>query len=154
MSKNSSPEAAEHCAEHCASKLMETVPSVMQFIRAEMRSQREPSLSVPQFRVLVYLDRHPNASLSAVADHLGVTRATASTTVDRLVRQGFIDRAEHPEERRLVMLKLTEVGTDRLTQMRQTTRQKIVAMLGGLSSDELNHITAGLELLNQVFLAK
>lgn len=138
-------------AEQCALKLMETVPTVMQFIRTEMRSQREPSLSVPQFRVLIYLDRHPDASLSALADHLGVTRATASTTVDRLVRQGVVSRVEHPTERRLVMLKLTQEGSDRLTQLRQITRQKIAALLGDLSTQDLDNVTAGLELLSQVF---
>ena len=41
----------------CAALLMDVVPLVMRRIRMEMRSQRMPSLSVPQLRALIYLYR-------------------------------------------------------------------------------------------------
>ncbi|MBD3884128.1 MarR family transcriptional regulator [Phormidium tenue FACHB-886] len=138
-------------AEHCAASLMETVHPIMQFIRTEMRGQRDPALSVPQFRMLAFLNRHAGASLSEAAEHLGVTRATASTMTDRLVQQGLVDRSEHPQERRYVVLKLTSSGNDRLQQMRAATRLKITALLEGLTAEELTTITAGLTALNQVF---
>jgi DNA-binding MarR family transcriptional regulator len=134
-----------------ASELMEAMPAIMQFVRAEMRSQREPSLSVPQFRVLAFLGRHPHASLSKVADHIGITRATASTMVDRLVQRELVDRQEDPHERRHIMLKLTQMGSDRLEEMRNTTRQKIADLLDELTPKELDHVAIGLTLLGRVF---
>lgn len=138
-------------AEQCAADLMETIHPIMQFIRTEMRNQREPSLSVPQFRMLAFLHRHPGVSLSEVAEHLGVTRATASIMTDRLVQRGLIDRSEHPQIRRQIMLKLTETGDDRLQQMRQATRHKLAALLDQLTPEELAEISAGLSALNRVF---
>lgn len=137
--------------EQCAAALLETIHPIMQFIRTEMRSQREPSLSVPQFRLLGFLSRHPGSSLSEVADHLGVTRATASSMTDRLVQRGLVDRAEDPEERRHVMLKLTATGQEQLEQMRQITRLKIAELLGGLTPEELSSLSIGLKILGQVF---
>lgn len=137
--------------EQCATALMETIHPIMQFIRTEMRSQREPSLSVPQFRLLGFLSRHPGSSLSEVADHLGVTRATASSMTDRLVQRGLVDRVEDPDERRHVMLSLTVTGQDQLEQMRQITRLKIAELLGGLTPEELDSLSAGLKILGQVF---
>lgn len=137
--------------DQCAADLMEAIHPIMQFIRKEMRSERDPSLSVPQFRVLAFLTLHPGASLSDVADHLGVTRATASTMVDRLVKRGLIDRAEHPQERRHVMLKLTQRGTDQLQQMRNITSSKIADLLVHLSAQELSGISQALLTLREIF---
>lgn len=140
-------------SEQCATALMEAIHPIMQFIRTEMRSQREPSLSVPQFRLLGFLDRHPDASLSEVAEHLGVTRATASAMTDRLVQRELVDRAEDPQERRQIMLKLTPLGRDQLEQMRDRTRRKIAHLLDELPPEELAEVSAGLVRLSQVFKA-
>lgn len=134
-----------------AAELMETIPVIMQFIRTEMRGQREPSLSVPQFRVLVFLARYPNSSLSELAEHLGVTRATASTMTNRLVQQGLVDRREDPQQRRQIMLKLTQIGSDRLEEMRAITRNKIADLLDGVTIEELANISAGFTILRKVF---
>jgi DNA-binding MarR family transcriptional regulator len=146
------PSAAEpSAAEQCAAELMETIYPIMQFIRTEMRSQRESSLSVPQFRVMVFLSRHAGASLSEVAEHLGVTRATASVMVDRLVQHGLLDRTDDPQERRQIRLSLTQIGGDRLSEMREVTRQKIATLLKRLTAEELENVAAGLTALRRVF---
>lgn len=140
-------------AEQAAAELMEAMPAIMQFVRIEMRSQREPALSVPQFRVLAFLSCNPNASLSEVAEHIGITRASASTMIERLVQKRFVDRQEDPNERRHVMLKLTQIGSDRLEEIRSKTRHTIAVFLNELSPEELNHVSMGLTLLGQVFKA-
>ncbi|UBF30034.1 MarR family transcriptional regulator (plasmid) [Kovacikia minuta CCNUW1] len=137
--------------EQCAEALMETIHPILQFIRAEMRSQRSPSLSVPQFRVLAFLGRHPGTSLSEVAEHSGVTRATASNLIDRLVQQQFVDRIEHPQERRSVMLTLTQLGSAHLERSRQSTRQTIAQLLTQLTPEELTTVSSGLQILDAVF---
>src|SRR4030095_202159 len=75
-------------ADRCARDVMEIVPVVMRVIRAEMRLRGGRCASVPQLRALGLVHRHPGASLTEVAVHLGVTPATASVLVDRLVRRG------------------------------------------------------------------
>jgi DNA-binding MarR family transcriptional regulator len=137
--------------ESCARGVMETVPLVMRFLRAEIRRQRTRSLSVPQFRALVFLSRHPGASLSSMADHLGVTRPTASALVDRLVRRGLVTRTEHPQERRRIVLALTLSGARHLQQAREVARARIAGVLAGLSTAELRKIAEGIALLERVF---
>ena len=138
-------------AARAASELMEAMPVIMQFVRTEMRSQREPSLSVPQFRVLAFLSRHPDASLSEVSEHIGITRATASPMIERLVQRSLVDRQADPTERRHIMLKLTPEGSARLEEMRGRTRQKLAEQLNGLTLAELEQVSAGLKILGRVF---
>ncbi|MBW4658135.1 MAG: MarR family transcriptional regulator [Drouetiella hepatica Uher 2000/2452] len=138
-------------ATQCATELMETIPAVMQFIRTEMRGQNAALLSVPQFRVLGFLNRHPNSSLSEVAEHLGVTRATASAMTDRLVQRGFLSRIDDPQKRRQVMLNLTEVGSNQLQQSRGKTRDTIAELMQPLTEEQLLSLSAGLAILRKVF---
>ena len=137
--------------ELCAHEVMETVPLVMHFIRTEMRSRRAPLLSVPQFRVLTYLNRVPGAPLASVAEHLGVTRSTASAIVDRLVRRKLVNRTEDPQERRCVVLTLTAAGAQHLQQAREAACADIAKVLAGLSAADLLRVTAGLALLGGAF---
>ena len=59
--------------EECARELLEVVPLVMRDIRTQMRSERTPDLTVPQFRTMLFIDRNMGASLSEVAEHIGIT---------------------------------------------------------------------------------
>lgn len=137
--------------EQCAVEVMETVPLVMRFLRTEMRRQRSTDLSVPQFRALGFLSRHPGASLSDLAEHLGITRATASVTVDRLVRRGLIDRIDDPHERRRLTLTLTDDGNLQLEQARVAAHASVSEVLENLSQAKLLQIAQGLALLGEAF---
>ena len=135
----------------CAHAVMETVPLVMRFIRAEMRRHGAPVLSVPQLRALAFLDRNGGACLFNVADHLGVTRPTASVIVDRLVRRGLLARADDPRERRRIALTLTPKGTRLLDEARSATRAWMAGVLAPLSRRTLGRIEEGISLLGSAF---
>lgn len=137
--------------ERCAREIMETVPMVMRFIRRELRDQGALFLSVPQLRALVYLDRCPGTDLSGLADHLGVTAATASAVVNRLVQQGFVNREAHPQKRRHVVLTLTRSGSQRLRHVRETAYSMVRNVLADRSASELQKIMEGIALLGHVF---
>lgn len=135
----------------CARTVMETVPLVMRFIRGEMRRQSAPLLSVPQFRALAFLHQRPGTCLFAVADHLGVSRPTASTIIDRLVRRGLVTRSVDPHERRRVILRLTQKGARHLLQARKATRAWMADVLGPFPRGTLHRIAEGVNLLGQAF---
>jgi DNA-binding MarR family transcriptional regulator len=135
----------------CAWEVMETVPLVMRFIRAEMRQQGKPVLSVSQFRALVFLNLSPGAPLCEVADYVGVTRPTASALVDRLVRYGLVDRIHHPRQRRHIMLTLTSNGSQLLQQTREAARSRLASLLADLSPEQVRKIGEGVVLLGSLF---
>ncbi|MDF5734541.1 MULTISPECIES: MarR family winged helix-turn-helix transcriptional regulator [unclassified Nostoc] len=138
-------------SEECAARVMDTVPLVMRFIRADMRAHSAAFLSIPQLRSLAFLNRNPGASLSDLAEHLGVTSATASATIERLVQRDFVKRCDHPQERRRVLLNLTQEGRHHLKQSQDQTRAHITDLLKGLTEEQISNIEEGLTLLKNVF---
>jgi DNA-binding MarR family transcriptional regulator len=138
--------------ETCAAAVMDTVPLVMRIIRAEMRSHRTPDLSVPQFRALLYVNRHAGASLSDVAEHLGLTLPSVSKLVDKLVARRLITRESAPEDRRRMILTLTPDGQAALQAAAQATQTRLANLLSTLSPDELTTIVEAMTMLHRVFL--
>lgn len=134
-------------AHECAHAVMRAVPVVMYAIRAEMRRNGDRLLSMPQVRTLAYLHRSPGACLFRLAEHLGVTRSTASTLVERLVRRGMVSRAKDPHERRRVVLGLTPLGLRHFRRTRQATQRWMAAALSRLSAVELRHVKEGVTVL-------
>jgi DNA-binding MarR family transcriptional regulator len=152
--RKATPRAAArptNLAEQCAHAVMQTMPIVMRAIRTEMRRNGAPLLSIPQVRTLAYLHRSPGSCLFHLAEHLGVTRPTASTLVERLVRRGMVSRAEDPRERRRVVLRLTPLGLRHFQRTRQATRTWMATMLSQLSAVELQHIKKGVTALRAPF---
>ena len=124
---------------------------VMRSIRREMRQSSASLLSVPQFRALAFVERNPRACLFHVADHLGVTRPTASVIVDRLVRRGLLRRTQDPRERRRVVLTITSPGSRLLERARKATRVWMAGILAPLSRGTRARIVQGMSLLGSAF---
>ncbi len=137
--------------EQCAGAVMETVPLVMRLIRVEMRSHRSPDLSVPQFRALLYVSRRAGASLSDVAEHLGLTLPSTSRLVDRLVERGLLTRASAPDDRRRMILGITPDGQTVLDAAAGATRARLMERLATLSPQECETVIAAMHLLQRVF---
>lgn len=142
---------SEITPEQCAAKIMDVIPVVIRFMRAEMRQEGQPLLSLSQLRVLSFLQRRPQASLSEVADYLDVSRSTMSATIERLVQRGLVNRAEDPQERRRVVLTLTATGVQYLQQVSEATRSQISEVLAPLSEAQLRQLMQGIVLLGEAF---
>lgn len=137
--------------EECARQLLDTIPQIMRFIRAEMRNHRGHDLSVPQFRTLTFINRNPEVSLSNLANHLGLTLPSTSKLVDGLVNQKIVTRRESKEDRRRLTLVLTKNGEDILRVARGATQDYLKNILGELSADELSTIIRAMNLLHPLF---
>lgn len=120
--------------------ILETIPPSMRAIREQMRSGRAEGMSVPAFRLLVFVRRNPGTSLSVLAEHLGTTLPAASQLVERQVRAGLVTREQDPKERRRVELGLTEAGGAALDECDGRTRAWLCERLSGLTQAELDRL--------------
>jgi DNA-binding MarR family transcriptional regulator len=131
--------------------MLEGMPPVMWFIRRHMRRHRTRSLSVPQYRVLVLLDAQPNASLSAVADNMGLGLSATSRLVTGLVAKGFVSRCVCPSNRRQVSLELTQKGRAAMNANREDTLQRLAKEISHLTDEQRAMVVESMRLLKEVF---
>jgi DNA-binding MarR family transcriptional regulator len=134
-----------------ARELLEVVPLIMRTIRGEMRRRRTASLTVPQFRAMMFLNHNPGASLLNVARHLGLTSPTVSKMVDGLVDEKLVRRQESSQDRRKVLLGLTSQGRVMLEQARKGTQTRLAEILSSLTAQEREINLRGMKRLQAVF---
>src|SRR5215813_1252130 len=75
------------------------------------------NLTMQQLKVLMLLSRHDGMSSQELTRHLGVTLATLSGIVDRMVAQGYVTRTEDAHDRRIRRIHLSPAGRTMLTEI-------------------------------------
>ncbi|HEX8995445.1 MAG TPA: MarR family winged helix-turn-helix transcriptional regulator [Ktedonobacterales bacterium] len=152
--RNATTTSADGAPETLAAALMEVAPLVMREIRRLMRSHRGAELSVPQFRALGYVRRHPACSLTEVADHLGLSVPATSRLIEALVAAGYIMREVSATDRRYIALRLSEQGERIQAEARAAALHSLTSLLEPLDATERERIMHALEPLRQVFSAR
>lgn len=99
--------------------------------------------------VLILLMREQNltASPSVLAEKAGVTRATMTGLLDSLERTGLIERIPHDEDRRMLNVRLTEKGQQRLDEVMPDYYSRVALVMKELSEKDRNLL---MEMLQKV----
>ncbi len=91
------------------------LPEILKNLRiGPLLDSARPGLTISQALVLLALDRAParGAPMRILAEELGVSVPTTTGLVDRLVREGLVERRAHPQDRRIVLVRLTSDGSE------------------------------------------
>ena len=104
-------------------------------------------VSARQVSILDHLDANHPTMVSDLAKHLGVTPATMSLAIGRLVDRGYVTRILDPVDRRKVQLRLTADGV-RVTNANSVLEPALVEdMLNQLSAADRRTALNGLAVL-------
>ncbi len=104
-------------------------------------------LTMPQLKVALLLFMNGPDRMSTIASSLGVSLATATGVVDRLVERGVVEREDDPSDRRVVICHLTAEGEKMISGLWQLARARSGELLRGMALDELGLLKQGLEAL-------
>ena len=132
-------------------ELLEVVPPIMRTIRKKWKDGSIGGVTNSQFRILMFIQKHPGAALQEVARHLGLTSPTTSTTVDELVNNQLVLRAPSTKDRPKITLPLTEQGQQTLEKVFEQSRKALAAYLSPLTAEEAEIVTQALKLLGPLF---
>jgi MarR family transcriptional regulator for hemolysin len=129
---------------------MEALSGATRRVRREMRHHSGLELTVPQFRALRYVERHPGTDLTGVATHLGMSPSSASALVERLCRAGYVERTTDPDERRRIRIELSPLGKDAVDRAVHGTRSWLSGELQALTARERRDLEASLLVLTRL----
>ncbi|MBK1661970.1 MarR family winged helix-turn-helix transcriptional regulator [Paracraurococcus ruber] len=116
-----------------------------------VRAVPDGRLTPPQFRILNYLFVAPGASLSEVANYLGVRLPTASVMLVKLAAEGYVLRSRHPASRRRMQLVLTEHGQQVTASVRGALFGRLGAGLERLEEADRAAIQDAMPALRRLF---
>ena len=67
-------------------------------------------ISMAQVHILYTLERNGEMAMSRLADVLQVSLSNATGLIDRIEERGFVERTRVPEDRRVVLITVTDAG--------------------------------------------
>ncbi len=94
-------------------------------------------LTFGQLRVVFWLARNGPASMSQVAQWLGVSLATVTGIVERVERHGLVARRHRDDDRRIVECVLTDAGRALVAEIDGVRLDAMRQTIGVLDEDEL-----------------
>lgn len=101
-------------------------------------------LTLTQLRVLFLLRAQPALPAGGIAESLGVAPSTMTRIMDRLVRQGLVERASAPEDRRVVLHYLTPQGATVVAEIERSGRARMNELFSRLSDAQLERLVEAL----------
>lgn len=94
------------------------------------------NVSFPQYFLMGHLDQNGVASMTEIAQTMGHTTAAATGLVDRLENLDYVTRCHAKEDRRKVMVEITEKGQSLVHRIREDMIKNVEKVMGHLTTEE------------------
>lgn len=102
-------------------------------------------LTLNQLRVLFQLHYRGDRSMGEVSSRLQVSDSTATGVVDRLVERGLVERVNDAEDRRKVLVRLSEQGQRHVAGIRGAGAAAAAAVFDSLTAAQREALYVALE---------
>ncbi|MCK9614825.1 MAG: MarR family transcriptional regulator [Candidatus Omnitrophica bacterium] len=136
-----------------ANKLNEIMPLMFkEFTKRLTKELHKSKITLPQFFVLEFLSREGGSKMTELAHFMNVTTAAMTGIVDRLVRDGYIERVYDKNDRRIIKVKLTNRGNALARKITECKRQMIVKTFEKISETDRGHYLRILSQINKILL--
>lgn len=117
-----------------ADKINEITPVIIrEFFKQESDKFCKIKITLPQFVVLEMLTRDGELRMTDLSSSINVTTAAMTGIVDRLVRDGYVTRANDLKDRRVIKVKPTARGIQVAKNANKQRREIFQKMFGVIS---------------------
>jgi DNA-binding MarR family transcriptional regulator len=125
-------------------------PVLLRLARGLRHESEQFGITSRQVTLLWLIKTRPGLSLRELAAEERISPPALSGSVDRLEREGLVERVRSTEDRRRVGLVLTPHGRRLLGRVRERRTAWLSARLGTLDPDELEAVERALEPLRRL----
>ena len=101
-------------------------------------------LSMTHWHVLILLARHGEMSMSRLAEAHAISLSNATGLVDRLVERGLVERFGDPDDRRVVLVRVSDEGRRQTEQVDLLREDFIRRVVGQLDATRLKRLHASI----------
>ncbi|HEV2108115.1 MAG TPA: MarR family transcriptional regulator [Thermomicrobiales bacterium] len=118
--------------------------------RAATHALADLDLTAGAFAALLELEAHGDHGLapSELARRLAVARRTATLYVDILSRHGWVERQAHPDDRRMVLARVTDEGKLLLDELAIDYKQRLAALMSDMTPLQAERLRQLLTLID------
>ena len=120
-----------------ADKINEILPLFQrEFARQLTKEFFKSRITLPQFLVLMILDKEAESRMSDLARLMKVSTAAMTGSVGRLVASGFVSRLDDPKDRRIIRVKLTAKGGQLVDKLKRQRKEMIINLFKDIPAED------------------
>lgn len=131
-------------------QIIRTIPLVMRVVNGELR-RSAPLQDFSQVGLMRVLAHKGQCKVSVLADLWSVSAPTMSRSIRRLEERGWVVLSRTPEDRRQVLVELTEAGHQVLAESYEYMARSVEQLVKTLPAEDQARLADGLDVLNRLF---
>jgi DNA-binding MarR family transcriptional regulator len=128
----------------------ELASAIEEFTRNNIRLPARDKYSFTTLSVLHTLTRKGTMRLTALTATEQITQPAVTQLVTRLEREGLVERHPDPEDRRAVLVRVTDAGARIINGRRQERVRRLSELADQLTPEERHSIAAALPALTRM----
>lgn len=97
-------------------------------------------LPASHVKALFYLIHNGPRAISQIGNDLSISKPNMTPIIDKLVSEGFINRFQDPNDRRVIRVEPTEVAFKFLKEQEKKIKSRILERISPLSDEDLEEL--------------
>lgn len=134
--------------------LVKLFNDILQIEEDSLKNEEFNNLSITEIHVIEAIGTGESRNMSSVARDLDITIGTLTIAINNLVRKGYVHRVRSDEDRRIVLISLTEKGKRVYIHHEQFHDEMITTTISRLSDEEMKVLISALSNINSYFKEK
>jgi DNA-binding MarR family transcriptional regulator len=111
-------------------------------------------VSMTHMHVMWLLQHHGDLSMSRLAELLDVSFSNATGIIDRMEERGLVERVRHPDDRRVVLVRIAPRGIEALEETEAIKQDRLHAILSHLDTNQVDRVAAALDDIRSAVVAE
>lgn len=112
---------------------------------------KETGYSLAQVHTIETLGVNGPLRMKELAQKLGITTGTLTVQIDKLVNADLIERCPHPDDRRAIVVRLTEQGQEIHQRHNQLHLELVNELTQGLEAQQIETLLQCVNAMNDQF---
>jgi DNA-binding MarR family transcriptional regulator len=111
-------------------------------------------ITSPQFNALLTLKDHPSITMGELCEKLFLACSTATDLIDRMEKNGFLERNRDAQDRRVIRLSISEKGKQAISEVIVARRRYVASILEKLTEEETEQLGNSLDKLHSLMVSQ
>ncbi|WP_294375036.1 MarR family winged helix-turn-helix transcriptional regulator [uncultured Clostridium sp.] len=111
-------------------------------------------ISITEIHAIEAIGINSEKTMSEIAQNLNITLGTLTSCINKLIKKGYVERKRTEEDRRVVLVKLTEKGKNAYNYHKEFHHDMVNNTIKTLKDDETKILISSLEKLKEFFIEK
>ncbi|MDO5517486.1 MAG: MarR family transcriptional regulator [Clostridium sp.] len=134
--------------------LVEIYNDILHIEEQSLKSDEFSDISITEIHTIEAIGIDREKTMSEVAQSLNITLGTLTTGINKLIRKGYVERNRTEEDRRIVLIKLTERGKAAYKRHEAFHEEMVHNSVNDLNTEEKEVLASSLGKIKEFFAEK